>query len=124
MSDFSFTATAQCELCGNYLESSDADCDHDGQKVQQQFFRRITSGNSSEGQSASEKPHTVAIEATNRWKWYALARELGDDWIAYEWLGPRSQVESMLKGSMWDDVDDLPNRTMSLDAPSDVSEEA
>lgn len=26
MSDFSFTATAECDRCGNYLSSSDEDC--------------------------------------------------------------------------------------------------
>lgn len=114
MSDFSFTATAQCDVCGNYLDSSDADCDHDGAEVHQQFFRRIGEG----------QPHTIAIEATTQWKWYALARELGEDWIAYEWLGPRSQVNAMLDGVAWDDVEDLPSRAMSLDAPRDVAEEA
>lgn len=27
MSDFTFTSTAQCDRCGNYLSSSDEDCD-------------------------------------------------------------------------------------------------
>lgn len=108
---FSFSATARCGKCGEYLSSSDEECDHDGQEVQQHVFRHITDDD------------VVAVEATARYKWHALKREWGEDWIAYEWLGPRESVQNMVTSSTWDGVKDIPKRAMSLDAPSEVAEE-
>lgn len=55
--------------------------------------------------------------------WYKLEEKIGDDWIAYQYLGPRDQVESMLTDIMWDDVSDLPMRAMATHAPDDVGTE-
>ena len=109
---FSFTATAQCDYCGQLLSSSDEECDHDGQKVGTYVFRRIGEGRES----------LVGVEATPQWKWYNLAEKIGEDWIAYEYLGARDQVDSMLDGNVWGGVADLPKISMSVDAPSDVND--
>lgn len=107
MGDFTFTSTAECELCGKFLSSSDEDCDHDGQIVETHLFRRIGGGRDS----------LVGVECTVRRKWHKLEEKVGDDWIAYEWLGPRSSVEAMVNGIMWDSIEDLPMMEMSADAP-------
>lgn len=110
---FSFSATARCGKCGEYLSSSEEECDHDGAEVQQQMFRHI----------ASDTDEVVAVEATIGYKWHALKRERGEDWIAYEWLGPRESVQNMVGTVTWDGIEDLPQRAMSLDAPAEVAEE-
>jgi hypothetical protein len=110
---FSFTATAKCDHCGQLLGSSDENCDHDGKSVKAHVFRRLGEGWES----------LTGVEAIVTYKWYKLAEEIGEDWIAYEYLGTKSHVNSMLEGSMWDDVEDLPKISMSVDAPSDVREE-
>ena len=107
---FSFTATAQCDLCGEYLSSSDEECDHNGDEPVEYMFRRIT----------GEK--VVSVEACGGWHWYALKDMVGDDWIAYEWLGEKSHAKKMVKGVMWDDIHDIPHIQMSVDAPSGVKE--
>jgi len=110
---FSFTATAQCDYCGQLLGSSDEECDHDGWEVETYVFRRLGEGRDS----------LVGVEATAKYKWYKLAEEIGEDWIAYEFLGTKSHVNSMLDGSMWESVEDLPKISMSVDAPRDVNDE-
>lgn len=112
MSEFSFTATAECDLCGAYLSSSDEACDHDGQTVNTYIFREIGKGRDS----------MKGVEATAQHKWHALERKVGDDWKKYEWLGTRESVTTMLNGH-WETVEDLPHRAMSLDAPRDVGSE-
>lgn len=110
MGDFSFSATAQCDYCGNLLSSSTEDCEEcSDDNIYQQFFRRL----------AGEEKHIV-VEATHGYKWYKLEEQVGEDWIAYEWLGPRESVQNMVGGATWESVEDLPKRSMSLDAPSDV----
>ena len=110
---FSFTATAQCDYCGQLLGSSDEECDHDGEPVDTRVFRRLGEGRES----------LVGVECTPRYKWYKLAEEIGEDWIAYEYLGTKDHVNSMLDGNFWDGVADLPKISMSVDAPSDVNDE-
>ena len=110
---FDLKASARCDKCGNYLSSSSEECDHDGEEVNRQFFRRTVRG----------EPETMVVEATPPWKWYRLAQVMEEDWIAYEWCGTRSQVKSMIAEDMWDDVSDIPKIAMSVDAPSDVEEE-
>lgn len=112
MSNFSFTATARCDKCGTYLSSSDEECDHDSEPVDKRLFRRIGEGRDS----------LVGVLTTPRWKWYRLKEKVGDDWIAYEYLGTKDHVNSMLDGVMWDSVEDLPKISMSIDAPKDVGE--
>lgn len=110
---FSFTATAQCDFCGAYLSSSDEECDHDGYDVERLMFRRIGSG----------QPKLITIEATKGHMWYKLKKQVGEDWIAYEYLGPHSWVKKNTGSNIWPDVEDIPKRSMSIDAPDDVSEE-
>jgi hypothetical protein len=112
MSDFSFSATAECNECGAYLSSSDEDCDHNGQPVSTHIFRRLGEGRDS----------MTGVQSTPMHKWYRLEEKLGDDWIAYEYLGPKDQVEAMLNGDTWDSVKELPKLAMSLDAPSNVGD--
>lgn len=117
MADFNFTATAQCDYCGELLSSSDEDCDNCSQKmVDQHVFRRISSD--------EDAPDIIMVEATRRYKWYKLEQELGDDWIGYEWLGPRWSVQNKVASEFWGSIQDIPRRTMSLDAPSDVGTDA
>lgn len=112
MTEFTFTSTAECELCGAFLSSSNDDCDHDGQPVGIHVFRRMSEGRDS----------MVGVECAIRYKWYALEEKAGDDWIAYQWLGTKESVENMLNAPSWNDIEDLPMRAMSLDAPKDVGE--
>ncbi len=108
MSNFSFKATAECQLCGAFLSSSDEDCGHDGREVHSQVFRRIGGG----------RDDIVGVKSTTPHKWHKLEEKVGDDWIAYQWLGPRESVNSMLH--LWGDIEDIPHRAMSVDAPNDV----
>ena len=112
MADFTFTSTSECDFCGAYLSSSDEDCDHDGNPVETHVFRRMNSGRES----------LIGVECAIQYKWYALEEKVGDDWIAYQWLGTREFVESMVNSVMWDNVEELPMKAMSLDAPKDISE--
>lgn len=117
MSDFSFTSTAECTYCGNMLGSSDEDCDEcSPADREQQVFRRIT--------STEDSPDTIMVEAVGQHRWHRLQSEVGDDWIAYEWLGPRPSVQRMVGTYMWDSIQDIPKRQMSLDAPKDVGSES
>jgi hypothetical protein len=111
MTDFTFTSTAECGLCGAHLSSSDEDCDHDGTPVDTWTFRRLYEGRDS----------LVGVECTNSQKWYKLEEKVGDDWIAYQFIGRRNVIESMLS-SHWDSVEDLPVRSTAVAAPSDVGE--
>lgn len=113
MSDFTFTSAAQCELCGNHLSSSDEDCDHDGTPVDTYVFRRLSGG----------RETMKGVECAESYKWHKLEEKVGDDWIAYQFIGSRSHVEGMLSEPMWDGVSDLPIRSMATHAPDDVGAE-
>lgn len=110
---FSFTATAQCDKCGQLLGSSDEDCDHDGREVRTHVFRKMGEGRES----------LVGVEATATYKWYRIAKEVGESWIGYEYLGTKGHVNSMIDSPVWESVESLPHITMSCDAPLDVNEE-
>lgn len=110
MTDFTFTSTSECDMCGKYLSSSDEECDHDGHTVETHVFRRMNEGRDS----------MVGVKSTTQHKWYALEEKIGDDWIAYQWLGTRDEVNSSLK--RYDCFAKIPMRAMSLDAPTDVGE--
>lgn len=105
MSDFSFSATAECDLCGAYLSSSDEECDHDGESVDTHVFRRFNGGRES----------MQGVESTIGYKWDALEEKLGDEWKEYFWLGTREEVERMLKMPSWESVEDLPVRMASVE---------
>lgn len=111
MGDFTFSATAECDVCGAYLSSSDEECDHNGETVDVRVFRRMHEGRDS----------LVGVETVPSRKWHELKDRVGDDWIAYQYLGTKDQVNKMLQSGMWDGVDDLPKVSMSLDAPKDVN---
>lgn len=78
------------------------------------MFRRIT--------SEEDKPAVITVEATGNHKWYKLESEMSDDWIAYEWLGPRWSVQNMVGSQMFETIEDVPKRAMSFNAPDDVGE--
>lgn len=112
MSNFTFTDTIQCNVCGEILSSSEENCKHKGAEVNIHVFREIGSGlHSLEG-----------VEATNRYKWHALREKVGDDWTKYELLGSIETVRALLDSS-WKRVEDLPRQSMSLDAPRAVGED-
>lgn len=107
---FSFTATAQCDYCGELLGSSDEECNHNGASVKKRLFRRIGGGRES----------LIAVKSCPEWKWHKLAEAEQDDWIAYEYLGTKDHVNTMLEQRMWQSVADLPKMQMCADAPDDV----
>lgn len=109
---FSFTATAQCDKCGQLLGSSDEKCDHDGQTVKSRVFRRLGEGRDS----------LVGVVSTPAWKWYKLKETVDDEWIAYEYLGTKKHVNGLLGGPMWSSVEELPHVAMSIHAPDDVDD--
>lgn len=106
MSDFSFSSTAECELCGAYLSSSDEDCDHNGQDVAKHVFRRIASGRES----------MVGVKCCRTMAWDKLKEKVGDDWIGYEYLGTKEYVNENLSAGTWDSVSDMPRQAMALSA--------
>jgi hypothetical protein len=105
MTDFTFTETAQCELCGNYLSESDDSCDHDGFAVNKHIFRTVGEGRDS----------ITGVKSTIRNKWNRLEEKVGDEWIEYEWIGTKEHTISLLKSSMWDSVKELPRKEMPTD---------
>jgi hypothetical protein len=110
---FSFTATARCDKCGEYLSSSDEDCDHNGEPVNTHMFRRLS----------GEWETVVEVDTTPQWKWYALKETIGDDWIAYQYIGQMENVQNMLgEETLWEGVDDLPAISTSVDSPDGVEE--
>lgn len=110
MSDFTFSATAECDVCGKYLSSSDEVCDHDGQEVDVRVFRRMNEGRDS----------IVGVKTTPSRKWNELKEKVGEDWIAYQYLGTKDHVNGMLHSEMWGGIEDLPKLAMSLQAPKDL----
>lgn len=110
---FSFTATAQCDYCGQLLGSSDEECDHDGMPVDKRVFRRIGEGRDS----------LVGVEAASGYKWNKLAETIGDDWIAYEYLGTKDHVNTMMQSPLWESVADIPKISMSIASPDDLRED-
>lgn len=98
---FDFTATAQCNYCGNYLNSSDAECEHSGESVRPHIFRRLKSDK------------LTVIRATPQYKWQKLADTKGEDWIAWVYLGKRSIVSKYLERRS---IEDIPQISMSVDA--------
>lgn len=113
MSDFTFSATAECDVCGDYLSSSDEECDHNGQNVEVRVFRRLYEGRDS----------LVGVKTVNSRKWQELKDKIGDDWIAYQYLGTKEHVNTLLRNGSWDGISDLPKISMSTDAPKDINSE-
>lgn len=107
---FSFSATAQCDLCGEYLSSSEEDCEHNGAEPIQSMFRRI---------GTSE---AVTVRACPGWHWYKLKDVVGEDWIAYEWLGPKPSVQNMVGTVSFEELSDVPSQEISTNAPEGVEE--
>lgn len=65
----------------------------------------------------------VGVETTAQHKWQKLSEKVGDDWIAYQYLGTREEVTSMLESHLWDGVGDLPMRSMAVNAPEGTGSE-
>lgn len=79
---FEFTATAQCEYCGNYLDESGEACDeHCFEDLEWQYFRRINGDG------------LFAVLSTSGYKWEKLADEKEDEWIEWVYVGPRDYVK-------------------------------
>lgn len=112
MSDFSFSSTAECGMCGNYLSASNESCDHGGKVVSVHVFRRLHGGRDS----------ITGVKTTHVYKWQKLQEKLGEEWIAYQYIGTRESVHTMLRTGMWHSIEELPMQEMSLNAPKDLSE--
>jgi len=112
MSDFTFSAGGECELCGKHLPGPDDDCDHDGQPIDVHIFRRLR----------EPRESMKGVKSAPRYKWHKLAEKVGEDWIAYQYLGTRESVDGMLSSSVFGSFEELPVRSMSLAAPDDVKE--
>jgi hypothetical protein len=108
MTDFSFKAP-ECEYCGKHLSSSNTMCKHDGKDVSKHVFRKIGQGRES----------MTGVKSTKDNKWKKLSEKV-DNWIAYEYLGPKSVVETNLSGCFWNSVEELPSVEVSARAPSDI----
>jgi hypothetical protein len=82
---FEFTATAQCEYCGNYLDESGKACDaHTVDDLDWHYFRRINADES------------FAVLATSGHKWQKVADEKEEEWIEWVYVGPREYVKQRL----------------------------
>lgn len=77
---FEFSATAQCDLCGAYLDSSDEMCEHDGGQIRQHVFRRLSSDN------------LFIVRASDDHKWQKVADTKGEEWYAWVYLGTKPHV--------------------------------
>ena len=104
---FTFTATAECDICGAYLSSSDEVCDHDGEDTDTYVFRRLGEGASS----------IRTVEATPAWLWGALKAEVGDEWLLYAYLGSVQMVETFKK---YESLDDMKHLQLACDASERV----
>lgn len=102
---FDFSATAQCDYCGNYMNSSDKECEHGDSEVLPLFFRHVSTD------------ELTCIRSTPEYKWQKLANSKGEDWIAWVFIGRRSLVSSYLERTT---VDDIPSIAFSVDARIDV----
>lgn len=107
MSDFTFSATAECNKCGRYISSSDKECDHNGHTVNKHLFRRLGEGRSS----------MTGVLSTSMYKWVKLEEKIGEEWIEFVYIGTKDSVENMLNSSSWDSVAGLPTQSMSYEAP-------
>lgn len=107
---FTITSTATCDECGAMLSSSDSDCSHEGKAVEKRLFRRLFGGPES----------LVSVTTTRDWMWHSLKEDVGDDWIAYQYLGTVGFVESKIDTVA--DISSLSWEQLSLHAPSSVEE--
>lgn len=107
MSNFSFSATAECDLCGALLGSSTEECDHNGYTAKTHVFRWMNDGRDS----------LEGVEATRGYMWQKLKERVGSEWIAYQYLGPRELVDTYLDEGTH--IEDIPRIAMSTDAPID-----
>lgn len=110
---FSFTATAECDHCGQLLGSSDENCDHNGRTVEKHLFRRLGEGRDS----------LTGVQTTAPYKWYSLAEDIGEDWIAYQYLGTKQHVNALLESKACDSIEEMSYISMSTKAPPDVNED-
>lgn len=103
MSDFSFTATATCDYCGNLLSSSTEDCEAcSADDISRHFFRKIA-GNT-----------VITVRSTSNYVWEKL-ESIVDDWWQYEWLGRRRTVYLLLTSSSWNDIQEIPSKQTALE---------
>lgn len=106
---FEFSATAQCDYCGNYMDDSESECqEHSAEDVSRHFFRHLSTD------------ELYAVRATNGHKWYKLFDVKGEDWIAWMYIGNRKYVQSMLSTNRNNSLVDINPVEMSSDAPDDV----
>lgn len=94
MSDFSFSESGEFE-----------------EDIDKHVFRRLERG----------RETTVGVECAASEVWYELEEKVGDDWIAYQWLGSKDRVNNMLS-RRWKTISEIPRVAMATDAPDDVGE--
>lgn len=86
-------------------DSNDNDFSFETGSTSTQVFRRLYAGRDS----------MIGVEATVQNKWVPLKEKVGDDWIAYQWLGTREHVERLLEDG-YESIEDIPVQEISLDA--------
>ena len=84
-----------------FVSPSDEDCDT-------HVFRRLN----------EDRTSSVEVECKERHVWKKLEESVGDDWIAYQWLGSKDRVENMLNG-YWDSFEELPKIAMAHERQQD-----
>jgi len=110
---FSFTALAECEMCGAPLSSSDEDCDECAESEDVLLiFRRLTS------HETRTLPVSMMADRDFIWEKFAksLASESGvEDPLPWMLLGINDTVEALLEGPSVDDITDISHNGMTID---------
>ncbi|AGM11454.1 hypothetical protein M199_gp212 [Halogranum tailed virus 1] len=109
MAGFSFTALAECEMCGAPLSSSDEDCENCAEAEDVLLvFRKLN--------THETKTLAVSMMADRTFIWEKFAKSLdGEDPLPWVILGLSDTVEGLLEGVMFDDITDLKHNGMTID---------
>lgn len=76
--------------------------DFDEEEPDTYVFRRLEHGRDS----------LKGVECVGSEVWSNLEEKVGDDWIAYQFLGTRDRVDDMLD-SRWDSIEEIPRLAMA-----------
>ena len=108
MAGFSFTALAECEMCGAPLSSSDEECT-DCEEAEEVLlvFRKLN--------SHETKTLPISMMADRNFVWEKFAKSLdGEDPLPWVILGLSDTVESMLEGCIFEDITDIKHNGMTI----------
>jgi|APHM01.1.fsa_nt_gi hypothetical protein len=79
---FDFTATARCEVCGNYMSSPDSCNEHSTDDVKKHVFRHM-----------KNDTEMKKIHATPEYKWQRLYDLFPYTWMQFEYIGSQEIVD-------------------------------